>query len=390
MSDLLPYLVGLVGGIGVGAVLIVGYVLFFPEKAEKLGGWVAGIVANVFKRGHRTAIALKVQGAINTARAELLRNAPSHLIERKLKIKWAKTAEEATSLLREGEVLVVMQRSSHHEENVAQALMAYLPKAMLPRARRYVDPQRMRAADLLVARSVLAQSGEQSGALSAFFDQHLDPAREESEDLKTKITELDSVDLQGWLVRVLLAEYHRLGEQLHPGEPEQTCRQDAEEFAKWLYRLATREPGSNKSSLSYDGRYFRVAAMFVAATGRLQDEGLRPYYRRARRLLWQDKFDAIYLMARDPNIDAVLELAERLEKDVRVEQVARYRYRLRPDFKKRTNIHRDEAVLVCLRRRQGPSEGVPLPDDELPIPGEDDLDDEVFAPPLAEPATTGR
>ena len=90
----------------------------------------------------------------------MLKDGPDDLIEKKIKIRWAKDAEAATPVLREGEVLVVMQRSDHHEENVAHALMAYLPKALLPRARRYLDHERMRAADLIVAKSVLAEERE--------------------------------------------------------------------------------------------------------------------------------------------------------------------------------------------------------------------------------------
>ena len=385
MSDLLVWLLALIGSAGLGAAFIVGYLLFFPEKAEKVGGWIATSFTKVFRRGHRTAIALRVQGAINSARAELLKNAPAYLIDRRVKIRWTKSAEEATTLLREGEVLVVLKKSSHNEENIAHALMAFLPKAMLPRARRYVDPQRMRAADLIIARSLLGEP-DQSGALSVLFEQHLDPARHESEDLRAKIAELDEVDLQGWLVRLLLSEYYHLGEQLHPGEPSDSCRIDAEEFARWLHRLATRSPGSTNESLSYRGRYLRVAVIFVAIPGRLETEGLRPYRRRARRYLWQDRFDAVYLMGRDANIPSVLALADGLETDVRVESCSRYMYSLRADFRKRTQIARDEAVIVCLRRRQSTGE---RPAEEVDDRADDVLPDQPYEPPLpSDEATT--
>jgi hypothetical protein len=321
MSELLA---ALGGGVGVG-ILILAYVLTWPEKAERIFGWIAGLVARVFRRADRAAVAYKVQGDVNTARAAFLRNGPNDLIEKKLKVKWA-DAEEAEALIKNGEVLVVMRRSEQHEENIAHALMAYLPKAMLPRARRYVDRERMRAADLIIAKSVLTGDETPSGALPVFFDKHLDPARAEGEDLRQKITELDEIDLQGWLSRVLLMEYRLLGDELHPGEPDQYCREDAEEFARWLHRLAARQPGAY-SSLTYTGRYFRIAVIWVAIKEKLAEQGLVPYRKRAKRYLYQERFDAVYLMGRDDNISAVEELANDLETDGRVASATRYDYR---------------------------------------------------------------
>jgi hypothetical protein len=375
MDDaLLTVLVIVFGSLGAVGVLAVAYIFLAPEKLEKVAGWLVGGVAALVRRGHRTAIALKVQGAINAARAEFLKNAPQGILEKKVKIRWAKTTEEATSLLKEGEVLVVLRKSAHDEANIANALMAYLPKAMLPRARRYVDRERMRAADLIVAKSVLRQNDQTSGSLDVFFDEHLDPARAESDTLKTKIQELDEIDLEGWLIRVLLAEYKQLGDELYPSEPDEHCWREAEELARWLYKLAVREPGTHTASLSFRGRYFRIAFIWVAIRDRIEQEGLRPYRRRARRYLWRDQFDAVYLMARDANIEAVELLASELETDVRVETAARYRYALRSDFRKR-KLPRYESIIVCLRRRHGPGDEVPYdpdaeegpePDPEIP------------------------
>lgn len=359
-------------GIGVVGLVLV-YLLFMPEKAEKVAGWVSGIVAKVFRKVDRTAVAFKVQGAINSMRSELLKNAPD-LIEKKLRIRWA-DVDEAEARLRDGECLVVMRRSENHEENMAHAVMAYLPKALLSRARPYLDKDRMRAADLVVAKALLSHDESPIGALPIFYEKHLDPARAESADLKTKIGELDELDLNGWLSRVLLAEYQVLGDALHPGEPDGFCVKDSEEFARWLHRLASRDPGDESSSLSYKGRYFRIAVIFVAQKDRFEREGLAPYRKRAKRCLYQEKFDAVYLMARDDNIAAVETLAEDLERDALVARTARYVYPLRQDFKKR-KMNRDRAIIVCLRRRLAPGE---TPDD-LSLDTSEDLADEGYEP----------
>jgi hypothetical protein len=371
------------GGIFTGAILVVAWVMNNPDKAEKVYGWVANLVSKAYGKADRAAVAWRVQGDINTAREELLKSAPKGLIERRIRIKWAK-AGEAEALLKEGEVLVCMEKAEHHEQNVANALMVFLPQTMLPKARRYLDAERMRAADLIVAKGLLDQDGSKPGALSIFTRDHLDPARAEGAVLREKIDELDDVDLQGWLARLLLLEYLRLGEALHPSEPDTEAARDAEEFARWLSRLAARAPGDDELALTYRGRYFKVAVIFVGIKETLADKGVTPYRARAKRFIYREHFDAVYLMARDHNMPAVELIADDLEGDGRIASVSTFRYALRPDFEARYGLARRRAIISCLRRRRMA--------DEPPAEVDADLEEiagiqvEAFEPPPPEAA----
>jgi hypothetical protein len=370
------FLIGLLLGGGgiVGALL---WAAHYPEKAEKIAGWFWSLASVIWDKTDRKAVAYKVQGDINSAREALLQSAPEGLIERKIKIKWTK-AEEAEALLKDGEVLVCMEKAKHHEQNVANALMAFLPKTMIPKARRYVDPARMRAADLIVAKGLLDLDGAKVGALDVFVRDHLDPARESGKDLKEKIEELDAVDLQGHLVRILLAEYQRLGLDLHPGEPDDEVLREAEEFASWLHKIAAREPGAEDQSLTFTGRYFKVAVIFVGIRERLVGEGLKPYRKRAKRYVYKNEFDAIYLMARDDNMVAVEALADDLERDGRIAEVVTYKYGLRSDFKARYGLDRSRAILACVRRRRVADAVPPDVKAEIEVVEASDLPEEAW------------
>lgn len=363
------------------------WVAMNPEKAERVAGWIATAISKVYRRADRAAVAWSVAGEINDAREELLKSVPEGLIERKAKVKWTDSAE-AEALLHNGEVLVCMEKADHHDRNVANALMAYLPKTMLPLARRYLDPDRMRAADLIVAKGLLDRDGSKVGALSMFFHDHLDPARQEDTDLRAKIDELDAIDLQGWLVRVLLAEYLRLGEALHPGEPDTEVRREAEEFARWMHKLCEREPGEEDCSMNFKGKYFRVAVIFVGIKDRLIDEGLKPYRKRAKRGIYRDEFDSIYLMGRDDNMEAVEALAANLESDGRVAQVTNYSFPLRADFKTRYGLNRDRSIISCVSRRRVAETAPAAVERELSAVDPDDLPEQTWEPtppPVGQP-----
>jgi hypothetical protein len=368
-------LVAFVLGGGSVVVFLLLYWGFLPDQASKVAGQVFGILARIFKGMNKTAVALRVQGTINGARSGLLKDAPEGILEEKLKLRWS-DADEAVALLREGEVLVVMQPADHHEENLANAVMAYLPKALLPQGRRYVDPQRMRAAELVVARAILDQEGVSPGALPIFFEDHLDPARQASPELEAKLTECDAIDLQGWLVRVLLREYQLVGTQLYPSDPSAECLKDAEELARFVAAHAERELGDDSMSRIVRTRHFSIAIIYVALRKVVEREGLAPYLKRAKRYLFRDRLDGVYLMAYDHNIGAVNTVADGLEAHGWVDTVDRHEYALRADFAKRRNIHRDRAIVVCLRGRQVESSDLPgedfaeSPSEELDFPEE--------------------
>ena len=360
-------------GLPVVFVLLCAYVLLMPEKVEKISGWLWSGVSAVFRRGDRRAVALRVQGHVNSCTRHLLKHMPEGTVEGKLKLRWS-TSEEAQSLLRDGEVVVFMQRSRHHEENVAHALMVYLPKAILPRARRYLDGTTMEAVDLTLAKIVLGRSAAERGVLDVLYEQHLDPACEADAELSKKVVEMDEIDLHGWLLRVLLPEYRRLGNQLHPSEPDARSRADADSFARWLHDLAARKPGDVKKPLSYEGSHLRVAIVFVAHWEKLEKQGVEPYRKRAKSLIYSGKYEAVYLMARDRNMWAVKEIVAKLQNDGRVDATSVFEFRLRPDFAKR-RLNRVHAIVACITPHGSIPVDQPL-DEDL---GE--LDVERFSPP---------
>jgi hypothetical protein len=370
-ADEIGKLIAIIGA-PTAAVLVILWVLLFPEKAQMVAGWAWALFSGIFKRADRRAVALRVQGHVNATTRRLLKHLPEGTLEGKLKLRWS-TSEEAHAILRDGEVVVFMKRSRHHEENVAQALMVYLPKAVLSHARRYIDETTMAAVDLTLAKVILGRSAAERGVLDVFYQQHLDPACEADETLRSKIVEMDEIDLQGWLLRVVLPEFRVLGQQLHPAVPDARCRADVDAFTRWLASLAKREPGDTSLKLSYVGSHMRVAVVFVAIAGRLATEGVDPYRKAAKRLIYSGKFERIYLMARDHNIPAVREIAANLDGDGRVDAVNCFEHRLRPDFAKR-KLDRHRAVVAAITPHGAVSVDQVL-DQDL-----SDLDIEAFVP----------
>jgi hypothetical protein len=362
MNDLVPLLWKL-GPIGI-AVCIVIYVFLNPDKAEIWGSWAWRLIGLVFRSADKRAVAYRVQGEVNAATAKLFKSAPAGMVEGKLKINWT-TAADLPAVVRNGEVVVFMQRSDQRERNVAKATMLYVPKAIVPRARRYVDPTIMEAVDLVVAKSILAEDDENIGVLDTFFRDYLDAAMASSSGLRERLEEIDEIDLQGWLTRVLLREYLCLGRDLYPAPAQDSWFRETEAFARWLHRLATKKPG-DFGSLDYRGPLLSVGVVFVAERQRLAIHGIGIYRKRVKRLLYAEKLNAVYLMGRDDNISTVKHLLDLLRSDAMIASIDEHEYGLRRDFNARKAMNKERAIIVTLRRRQ--KEGSPV---EI-TPGDDD------------------
>ena len=193
---------------------------------------------------------------------------------------------------------------------------------------------------------------------------------------------MDQIDLHGWLSRILLDEYRRLGDRLHPGDVDEECPKETEKFAEWLADLASRPVGV-EGSLKFNGLNFRVAIIFVAQRHVFLDHGIEPYRKRTKRHLYTDKYDSVYLMARDANIPAVEELVASLGDDAMIASKKTYVYRLRSDFKARV-LHRERAICVCLRRRQEGGEPEEVSEEDVGL-----LDEAYEALPAENAAPAG-
>jgi len=114
--------------------------------------------------------------------------------------------------------------------------------------------------------------------------------------------------------------------------------------------------------------------VFVATPDRLAKEGVEPYRKRTKSLIYSGKYEAVYLMARDHNMWAVKEIVSRLRTDGRVDATSVFEFRLRPDFAKR-KLNRIRAIVACLT----PHGSVPV--DELLDDNLGELEVERFTPP---------
>jgi hypothetical protein len=339
--------VGLGAGVALGA--LVAYLLLRPLKDTAAARLSRGALEAAGLAARRRS-AHVVQTEINEASDRCLANARHDLLEGPLSLRFRRGSPSAS--LRAGRVAVSINRSGRHPTDVLAALMTYLPEALIPTARDYVAEWVMRAVDLTFATMLLA-AGPATRDAGRMLSSQKGRERARNAELSHRIDQVDMIDLHGWLLRIMLPELKRVGEALSPGVATPGALAESEGFVDWLHLLAVRRPGDSSTPLVHTGRDFRIGLVMIGDHGRMAREGTRPHRRRAERNMYEERLDAVYLIARGRRTiaRARAEVFARLRARPGVYRSGFHEYRLRPDFHKRIGIRRSRAMVAYLWMR---------------------------------------
>jgi hypothetical protein len=172
--------------------------------------------------------------------------------------------------LREQDNVLIVKMKNHRNQskNLAIAVKEYVPYALIPMARRYVEPHLMKAIDYVVSKEFLAKD---TSALTYFINMN-------KLDLATKdhIVKVDKIHEQGFLTRILLSEYKKLGYLLYPKEPTSETFNETLELESKIYALVTKRPEEKVSPDVY-GKFIKVTIVPIAKDETIEKWGIEPH-----------------------------------------------------------------------------------------------------------------
>ncbi|MDX6669768.1 MAG: hypothetical protein QOI91_131 [Solirubrobacteraceae bacterium] len=361
-------LVDALGGPGLIALLVAASVaarLLLQPVRDTLGAVLAEGARHRAQReareGEEERLAGEVESAVKTAFAD----APTYLLEPTGGVEVLLDEGDRRAWWEGSSLVVVVEPAEDPDETIGNLLVGYLQRTLLVDARPHMPESVMCAADLRLARGMMAaRPGVRDGghALHA----RVEAACAGDAELHRRWRQVDALDVHGWLVRILLPEYKRVGDALGAGAVRAASSVAAERFLNWLHELARRRPGDRSVPLNHvDGADFRVGIVFVGDARYIARRGLRPHLERAVWKMYDDKVDALYLIARG----AAVELArDGVFADLalcdRVVDAEPYEFRLRSDFSKRTNLRRSRAFVGRIELRPWEAHERPLSSEE--------------------------
>ena len=108
--------------------------------------------AYVNKKAEKMYMATNIQSSISEKRKKL--GLGGDVFEYGIKIDWT-DEETAETDLKENKILVMMKPFRSQAKNFASVVSLYVPQAVLPKARNYVDQDLMKSIDYTLSKSLL-------------------------------------------------------------------------------------------------------------------------------------------------------------------------------------------------------------------------------------------
>ena len=197
-----------------------------------------------------------------------------------IRIKWRKP-EEVVSYVQKNKVVVVLRKKDDLDENIVEACMAYIPKALLPKARNVVDIEVLETIDHYIIRKIL-QIGDYSSAYNYFIRNILDDRITQTGNFSSYFDALGKIDSIGFLTRVLLEEFKILGDLLYGTLEESNYKDETRRFLSFLEQLASRQPGDDRTLLFFNGKRIKIGIVLFAKQETLSYNGINAYIKRIR------------------------------------------------------------------------------------------------------------
>lgn len=291
--------------------------LLYPEKVEKCSALIYKALTILGLKFSQKYIAHDIQAKINS-KAKRINKEYNGILPYTMKVKWV-DLEDVESEVKNGNVVVIMKDYKNQSINLARAAIAYTCKGLIPKAREYVHPPLMKAIDYNIARKLVIDNTGAVQYLSSLFEEE----SKKKPEIKEWITKIKPVDAQGYLTRIILSEYQKVGEELYPITPNMEIRNETADFTDLVYRLVTKEKDVDINP-TYNGDYIKVAIVPIA---RLETMSIEPHMNFIRKSLDEGEIKYFHIVAAGKNVHFAKLIVDRAEKELGLIKIKEEKYK---------------------------------------------------------------
>ena len=263
--EMMSNIIAFVTGSGITILAFLTLLMMNPDKIDKWTSNIYRLGAFFSKRSELRYMATNIQNTIDDKIKKL--GADNSVISYGLEINWTKEESAEVDLI-ENRVIVMMMPFKSQQKNLARIISLYVPKALLPESRRYVDPNLMKGIDYTISKNIL----EDNPPAFAYYIE--DEADKITEDVKQMLELIEPLNSNGRLSRVIITEYKSLS-GLHPSEPSEKILKETVDFIKQMSNFETAESGydGEESSGIFLGENIKMAMVPVGDPDKLVTYG---------------------------------------------------------------------------------------------------------------------
>ncbi len=265
MEQIITLIVGIVTSSAATIFILLWFFVKNPEKVEKWASMFLKVCAYVNKKAEKMYMATNIQASICEKRKKI--GLDGDVLDYGIKIEWT-TEETAETDLKENKILVMMKPFRSQARNLATVVSLYVPQALLPKSRSYVNKDLMKSIDYTISKTILQDNPT---ALQYYVNREIEDLSDESKDFLEVIAPIHNI---GRLTRVIIPEFQSLS-KLFPNEPNPEVHEETVNLTKEVSNFETTTESVEGSRLGvFNGRYIKMAIVPVGSPIKLLTSGI--------------------------------------------------------------------------------------------------------------------
>jgi hypothetical protein len=287
----------------VSVVSVVAYIIKNPEKLDKWIYLVSKYTLWKNERTERKIISSNLDYKVSTI-TKMVNKEAEGIIPFGLRIKWT-NIESDDAFVQNGNVIIVLKKEDNNDKNIVRACTAFVPKALLPKSRNSIDITLLNSLDKYFIKRILSQ-GNYDSAYNYFMQNIFTPFCAESEDNLSLLSTYSKLDDIGFLTRILLEEFRRVGAKLYGTMDEPRFLDESRAFFQFLKAFTERHPG-DLTKLYFDGQMVKLAIILIAKRATLEHQGVVSYVNRLRKQVTEFGLNRVFVFSYSQRYDEVIE-----------------------------------------------------------------------------------
>ena len=300
MTELIPYLIGsgLTGGV------LLAYLLFFPEKIEKLAALCWRIIYRagwLVQFAHKNYVKHDIQAHVNDFVRKKTRQLPG-FYGKGVKLQWAGRDISKDAFLHDDQVIVRISRERSDAANIATATYQFVSISLLHRAKRYISPSQGRATDLFVTSQLLREQKPQ--VVDYFLETFLHPGLDDKHKKALDVfRHLECIDSVGLFFPVYIRELDFLGRKVFGTPKNDVIVKEVRELIEFLKQFSKRKVGE-EGDLNFLKTYCKFGLMII---GRAQvvTASIEPYLTYVRQRVQPANTETLYVIGPEKHVEAI-------------------------------------------------------------------------------------
>jgi len=269
VEEILKYLLGIFSSSVATTLILLWLFVKNPEKIEKWVSMLLRLFAYFSERAERSYMATNIQAIIDEKRKKM--GAGGNVLAYGLKIKWT-NQDSAEVDLKENKVIAMMRPFKSQAKNLAVIVSLYVPRALLPRSKEYVDKNLIASIEYVISKTILESNPI---AMGYYIDREIQKHSDETKELIQMVAHIHEI---GRLTRVIIPELQDLS-KLYPMEPNQSIHNETVELVKEIHKFETIvEPAKEEEGAGiFSGKHIKMALVPVGKAEKLLITGIQSH-----------------------------------------------------------------------------------------------------------------